>query len=49
VFVAGIERLGGAAALRRLWDGLRPADPEEIEDPARWVRRMGLNPLGAGA
>jgi coenzyme F420 biosynthesis associated uncharacterized protein len=42
-FVGEIERLAGAAALRRLWDGPEtlPA-PEEIEAPAAWVRRMGL-------
>jgi coenzyme F420 biosynthesis associated uncharacterized protein len=48
-FVAGIERLAGAAALRRLWDG--PATlptAAEIEAPAAWVRRMGLNQLGGG-
>ncbi len=42
-FVAGIERLAGAAALRRLWDGpetLPTAD--EIGKPDAWVRRMGL-------
>ena len=49
-FVAGIERLGGAAALRRLWDGPETLPtPEEIDDPARWVRRMGLNLVGGGA
>ncbi len=49
-FVAGIERLGGAAALRRLWDGPETLPtPEEIDDPARWVRRMGLNRVGGGA
>ncbi len=49
-FVAGIERLGGAAALRRLWAGPEtlPTAPE-IDDPAAWVRRMGLNQLGGGA
>jgi coenzyme F420 biosynthesis associated uncharacterized protein len=50
-FVAGIERLAGAAALRRLWDG--PATlptPEEIDRPADWVRRMGLDrPQGGDA
>jgi coenzyme F420 biosynthesis associated uncharacterized protein len=50
LFVAGIEHLGGAAALRRLWDGPETLPtPEEIDDPAGWVRRMGLNQLGAGA
>jgi len=42
-FVAEIERLAGAAALRRLWDGPETLPgPEEIEAPAAWVRRMGL-------
>jgi coenzyme F420 biosynthesis associated uncharacterized protein len=42
-FVAGIERLGGAAALRRLWDGPETLPtPEEITSPDTWVRRMGL-------
>jgi coenzyme F420 biosynthesis associated uncharacterized protein len=42
-FVAGIERLGGASALRRLWDGPETLPtPEEISRPADWVRRMGL-------
>jgi coenzyme F420 biosynthesis associated uncharacterized protein len=48
-FVAEIERLGGSAALRRLWDGpetLPTAD--EIDRPADWVRRMGLNQLEGG-
>ena len=43
LFVAGIERAGGAEALRRLWDGpdtLPTAD--EIDRPDAWVRRMGL-------
>ena len=48
-FVAGIERLGGAAALRRLWDGPESLPTsEEIDDPAAWVRRMGLNRVGGG-
>jgi coenzyme F420 biosynthesis associated uncharacterized protein len=43
-FVAAIERLGGAAALRRLWDGPETLPtPEEITTPGAWVRRMGLN------
>ncbi len=49
VFVAEIERLAGAAALRRLWDG--PATlptPGEIDAPATWVRRMGLNQVEGG-
>jgi coenzyme F420 biosynthesis associated uncharacterized protein len=49
-FVAGIERLGGAAALRRLWDGPETLPTsEEIDDPTRWIRRMGLNRVGGGA
>ena len=44
VFVAEIERLAGAAALRRLWDGPETLPtPEEITRPDAWVRRMGLN------
>ena len=50
-FVAGIERLGGAAALRRLWDG--PETPADARGDRRsrpaWVRRMGLNRVGGGA
>ena len=43
VFVARIERLGGAAAMRRLWDGPETLPtPEEIEEPDAWVRRVGL-------
>jgi coenzyme F420 biosynthesis associated uncharacterized protein len=43
-FVAEIERLGGAAALRRLWDGPETLPtPEEITKPDAWVRRVGLN------
>ena len=45
-----IHRDGGAAALRRLWDGpetLPTAD--EIEIPSRWLARMGLGlALGPG-
>ena len=40
-FVAGIERLGGPVALRRLWDGpetLPRAD--ELDHPERWARRV---------
>ena len=40
-FVAGIERLAGPAALRRLWDG--PASlprEDELATPERWVRRV---------
>jgi coenzyme F420 biosynthesis associated uncharacterized protein len=43
-FVAEIERLAGAAALRRLWDGPETLPmPEEITRPAAWVRRVGLD------
>jgi coenzyme F420 biosynthesis associated uncharacterized protein len=43
VFVARIEQLGGAEAMRRLWDGPETLPtPEEIEAPDAWVRRMGL-------
>ena len=49
-FVEAIHRDGGAAALRRLWDGpetLPTAD--EIEIPSRWLARMGLGlALGPG-
>jgi uncharacterized protein (DUF2342 family) len=49
VFVAEIERLAGAAALRRLWDGPETLPkPDEIETPASWVRRMGLNQVEGG-
>jgi coenzyme F420 biosynthesis associated uncharacterized protein len=42
-FVAGIDRIAGAAAMRRLWDGPETLPtPEEIDRPADWVRRMGL-------
>ncbi|HKF85490.1 MAG TPA: zinc-dependent metalloprotease [Candidatus Limnocylindrales bacterium] len=48
-FVAEIERLAGAAALRRLWDGPETLPrPEEIDRPADWVRRVGLNQLEGG-
>ncbi|HYO44912.1 MAG TPA: zinc-dependent metalloprotease [Candidatus Limnocylindrales bacterium] len=48
-FVAGIERLAGAPALRRLWDGPETLPtPDEITRPAEWVRRMGLNLLEGG-
>jgi coenzyme F420 biosynthesis associated uncharacterized protein len=50
LFVAEIERLAGSVALLRLWDGPETLPtPEEIESPASWVARMGLNRLGAGA
>ncbi|HEX5827634.1 MAG TPA: zinc-dependent metalloprotease [Candidatus Limnocylindrales bacterium] len=49
VFVAEIERLAGAAALRRLWDGPETLPrPAEIERPAEWVRRVGLNRIEGG-
>jgi coenzyme F420 biosynthesis associated uncharacterized protein len=48
-FVAEIERLAGATALRRLWDGPETLPrPEEIERPIEWVRRVGLNQLQGG-
>jgi len=48
-FVAEIERLAGATALRRLWDGPETLPrPEEIERPGEWVQRMGLNQLQGG-
>ena len=48
-FVAEIERLAGATALRRLWDGPETLPrPEEIERPIEWVRRLGLNQLQGG-
>ena len=45
-FVAGIERIGGQAALRRLWDGptTLPGD-DELDHPERWARRV----LGTGS
>jgi putative hydrolase len=49
VFVAEIERLAGAAALRRLWDGPETLPrPAEIDAPADWVRRVGLNRIAGG-
>ncbi|MDQ1324320.1 MAG: hypothetical protein QG587_1656 [Chloroflexota bacterium] len=48
-FVAEIERLGGAAALRRLWDGPETLPtPGEITTPDAWVRRMGLSRTEGG-
>jgi len=40
-FVAGIERIGGPGALRRLWDGPEtlPRD-DELDHPDRWARRV---------
>jgi coenzyme F420 biosynthesis associated uncharacterized protein len=52
-FVAEIARIGGPAALRRLWDGPEtlPRD-DELDSPRRWVERVmpvaGLPP-GASA
>jgi coenzyme F420 biosynthesis associated uncharacterized protein len=49
LFVAGIEQLAGATALRRLWDGPHTLPtPDEIDRPADWVRRMGLNQVEGG-
>ena len=43
-FVAEIERLGGPAALRLLWEGPETLPcPDEIERPAAWVARMSLH------
>jgi coenzyme F420 biosynthesis associated uncharacterized protein len=40
-FVAGIERIAGPVALRRLWDGPETlARPDELDHPERWVRRI---------
>jgi coenzyme F420 biosynthesis associated uncharacterized protein len=40
-FVAAIERIGGASALRRLWDGPEtlPRD-DELDHAERWARRV---------
>jgi len=40
-FVAGIERIGGPVALRRLWEGPEtlPRD-DELDHPERWARRV---------
>lgn len=41
-FVAEVDRLGGPAALRRLWDGPETLPtPEELEAPAAWLARVG--------
>jgi coenzyme F420 biosynthesis associated uncharacterized protein len=49
VFVAEIERLAGAVALRRLWEGPETLPrPDEIDHPERWVQRLGLNRLHGG-
>jgi len=48
-FVAEIDRLAGAPALRRLWDGPQTLPtPDEIDAPAAWVDRMGLDRKGGG-
>ena len=40
-FVAGIERIGGPLALRRLWDGPETlARDDELDHPERWARRV---------
>ncbi len=42
-FVAGIEEIAGPQALRRLWDGPETLPtPDEMDDPAAWVRRVGV-------
>jgi coenzyme F420 biosynthesis associated uncharacterized protein len=40
-FVAGVERIGGSGALRRIWDGPEtlPRD-DELDHPERWARRV---------
>ncbi len=49
VFVAEIERLAGAVALRRLWDGPETLPtPDEIDHPDRWVRRLNLSRIEGG-
>ena len=49
VFVAEIERLAGAVALRRLWDGPETLPtPEEIDRPDRWVHRLNLSRIEGG-
>ena len=48
-FVAGIERLAGAAALRRLWDGPETLPtPDEIDEPGRLGPADGAQPLEGG-
>jgi uncharacterized protein (DUF2342 family) len=40
-FVAAIATRGGQEALRRLWEGPETLPtPEEIADPAAWIRRV---------
>jgi coenzyme F420 biosynthesis associated uncharacterized protein len=42
IFVAEVERLGGKAALRRLWDGPETLPrPEELDAPAAWLALVG--------
>ena len=48
-FVAGIERLAGSTALRRLWESPETLPtPEEIGNPEAWVARMGLDRIDGG-
>ena len=48
-FVAEIDRLAGGPALRRLWDGPETLPtPAEIDVPAAWVNRMGLERTPGG-
>jgi coenzyme F420 biosynthesis associated uncharacterized protein len=48
-FVAGIEAGGGPEALRQLWAGPESLPtPAEMDDPAAWVRRMGLGQSRGG-
>jgi coenzyme F420 biosynthesis associated uncharacterized protein len=50
VFVAEIERLAGAVALRRLWDGPETLPTsDEIDHPERWVHRLKLSRIEGGA
>ena len=52
-FVAGVAKLAGPAALRRMWEGPEtlPRD-DELDAPARWVARVMTGPtllLGDGS
>ncbi len=48
-FVAAVEGRGGPDALRRIWEGPDSLPtPAEMEDPAAWVRRMGLGDTRGG-